>query len=798
MDLPLPMDMGEYHVTRLIGRGGMGVVLEGEHRRMQRRVAIKVLSVAQAQVTNAQEQFLSEIRAVARLLHPRIVTAFDAGQFDSIIYLVMEYVEGATLFQLVRSGGPYSVRQALRLIRQAAEGLAHAHLNLVIHRDVKPGNMMVGRDGHLKLLDLGLAAFAPGVRDEENPSSQLVSGTPEYMPPEQFEGGKLSEAVDIYALGSTLVFLLSGEPPYTGRTVSALMRAHSLAPIPRLEQLKLPPNAELQALLDRLMAKRPKDRFASMEQVIAAIDRVQVEGAAAIGEPSTGADRAHESAVMEPTIGITTVTLGVDLGERYLAAATLGPQGSTQPLEFGTAGDPLLCATVAWRDQGEAVFGAEAEALSRESGTGIVDPIQSLRNGGRIRWGTSDYPATLPVSLLLQHAGDTLRSSLRIDGLATDLVLTMPAAFGQLTRERMIQAAESCSFATVRLIDRNLAAALSQFNFESREQRPTLGHPPGYWLVISISDLSLEVALLAVSSRRVQMLSVAVDSQSGHPRWRRRIRRWIQHKLARRNPADSAASRDSLSRADLNRCIDGAIDELVHADQSIVRVRLGTQNVKATITAKTLLANCMDLVQQVGELLAVVLSESGVDGEDIVCCLTIGSLAQMQPIRNILRNCGIGQQPLSVSQSQLAAAATVLTQIARMPQRLRPRLIPCVAHDLGLQVGDPDASIQLIIPRLTSLPASVGQQLRLAASQSHQLTLVESVSTVDTRWIPFAKLEIETHSEGACESRFEIDDDGLVQCHFSAPKSHRAALDASSSERLAQQVDEILRRNRTS
>ena len=220
LQLELPMEMGEYLVTRLIGRGGMGVVLEGEHRRMQRRVAIKVLHASQAETALAQQQFVSEIRAVARLLHPRIVTAFDAGQFESIVYLVMEYVDGATLFQLVDSKGPCTVSQALRLVRQGAEGLAHAHLNSVIHRDVKPGNMMVGQDGAVKLLDLGLAAFAQGAQgDDRNPHP--ISGTPEYMPPEQFRGTKLSEAVDIYALGCTLVFLLTGSPPYTGKSVGA-------------------------------------------------------------------------------------------------------------------------------------------------------------------------------------------------------------------------------------------------------------------------------------------------------------------------------------------------------------------------------------------------------------------------------------------------------------------------------------------------------------------------------------------------------------------------------------------------
>ena len=338
LNLELPMDMGEYHITRLIGRGGMGVVLEGEHRRMQRRVAIKVLHASQSEIGFAQEQFLSEIRAVARLLHPRIVTAFDAGQHESIVYLVMEYVDGATLFQLVHSQGPCTVNQALRLIRQSAEGLAHAHLNSVIHRDVKPGNMMVTRDGSLKLLDLGLAAFAQSSQ-RDNPNAKKISGTPEYMPPEQFQGLKLGESVDVYALGCTLIFLLTGSAPYAGKSVSALMRAHATAPIPRLQGLSVAAPAGLQDLIDRMLAKRVEDRYASMEQVIDAIDAIASESSPSATSPVPSI--ASRDLSTEATVDLSPTRLGVDLGGRYMAVATLDDQGQPKPLRSGTGGQSL-------------------------------------------------------------------------------------------------------------------------------------------------------------------------------------------------------------------------------------------------------------------------------------------------------------------------------------------------------------------------------------------------------------------------------------------------------------------------
>ena len=576
------------------------------------------------------------------------------------------------------------------------------------------------------------------------------------------------------------------------------MRAHSMTPVPRLDDLDVRPTAGLQALVDRMLAKRVQDRFAAMEHVIEAIDGISADGDSRqpLTTPGTVLPQAssEHSSGIQVTVELTSVTLGVDLGGRFLAAAKLDEQGLAQPLNLGRENQALMRAAVASSDHQGAIFGDAALDHIRSSQGGFQRPFESLAKGDPVQFAGSQYPASLPTSLLLQFVKAHADGAENGREVPVQLTVTAPSAFGQVTRERLIHAAESCDFSVIRILDRNLAAALSQFNIDSLSARPRLAHSQGYWLVVSISDLSLEVSLLAVSPRRIQMLSVAGECDSGRPRWRRRIRRWLNRKMVKIDASD--ASRDPRGKFELNEQIDAAIDRLADFDEATIKFRFGGRNVRATLTAKTLLTCCMDLIQNVGELLADVLSESGVDGEDISCCLTVGTLARTQPVQNMLHNCGIDRTFVPIAQSDLAAAAAMLTRLGEMTPRVRPRLIPCVAHNLGLRMKAQDSRVTMVIPRLTTLPASVQQQLRFAVSGSQQVTLVESASTTDTRWIPFAEIELESPSSGTCESTFEVGEDGLVQCHVSAPKSHRAALDASSSAKLGEEVQRILKRTK--
>ena len=223
---------GEYVVLDKLGEGGMGVVLKAQHRRMKRLVAIKILSSAAMKQAGAVERFHREVEAAAKLEHPNIVTAHDAGEHQGMHYLAMQYVDGKDLASIVRDHGPLPVvRQAVEYILQAARGLQYAHSKGIVHRDIKPGNLLLDKEGTVKILDMGLALIAGAEAALGGPerltATGQVMGTCDYMSPEQALDSHVADhRTDIYALGCTLYRLLTGHPPYQGETLMQILLAH--------------------------------------------------------------------------------------------------------------------------------------------------------------------------------------------------------------------------------------------------------------------------------------------------------------------------------------------------------------------------------------------------------------------------------------------------------------------------------------------------------------------------------------------------------------------------------------------
>src|SRR5262245_16729475 len=264
----------KYRVIRRLGSGGMGTVWLAEHLVMNRSVAVKVIRPDLLARPGATNRFLREVRAAAKLHHPNIVTAFDAEPVGDSCLLVLEYVPGKTLGERIESGR-LPVAEACRVIRDAARGLAHAHAAGLVHRDVKPHNLIRATDGTTKVLDFGLAAVGAG---EVIPASGdgltgagMVVGTPDYIAPEQIADPHLADArADIYGLGCTLYHLLAGRPPVPEGSVAEKLAAqptHEPDPIPGLA-------AEVAAVLARMIAKRPEDRYQTADEVVRALDRI--------------------------------------------------------------------------------------------------------------------------------------------------------------------------------------------------------------------------------------------------------------------------------------------------------------------------------------------------------------------------------------------------------------------------------------------------------------------------------------------------------------------------------------------
>jgi serine/threonine-protein kinase len=274
--------LGQYRILAHVGQGGMGRVFKAEHRTLNRLVAIKVLAPRLLRTPRAQELFLSEVRAAARLLHPNIVTAFDANQEGPRTYLVMEYVHGPNLHQLVRAHGPLPAGQACEYVRQVAQGLHYAHLKGMVHRDVKPANLLLHTESFapptVKISDFGLARrIERGPRGGGEAATgekrrRVLMGTPDYVAPEQAQDDSRTDGrSDLYSLGCTFFFLLTGRPPFPGGNVLDKLLRHATEDAPAVERLRPEVPPPVAALVRRLLAKRPEDRFATAAELADAL-----------------------------------------------------------------------------------------------------------------------------------------------------------------------------------------------------------------------------------------------------------------------------------------------------------------------------------------------------------------------------------------------------------------------------------------------------------------------------------------------------------------------------------------------
>ena len=318
--------MGDYIVLDRIGQGGMGQVYKARHKVMKRVVALKTLPTEATKLEAAVKRFHREVEVAARLSHSNIVTAFDAGETHGTHYLVMELVEGSDLASHVRQGGRLSVQTAIEYTLQAARGLEYAHGRDVIHRDIKPSNLVLDKEGTVKVLDMGLARLNEAIGPDDSTGQQTLTGTGQamgtidYMPPEQAENVKeADERSDIYSLGCTLHYFLTGRSVYGGDTTVMRLLAHRDADIPSLRAERPEVPEHLDAVFAKMVAKKREDRFASMTEVIVELQKCadpkpdQLAETADLGNTPLGSAYAETQGVLksDQTPGDESLMLGL-------------------------------------------------------------------------------------------------------------------------------------------------------------------------------------------------------------------------------------------------------------------------------------------------------------------------------------------------------------------------------------------------------------------------------------------------------------------------------------------------------
>ena len=829
----IPSRVGEYRVQRLIGSGGMGRVYLAEHEKMQRIVALKTLPPERMRQTSAVDRFYAEVRAAARLLHPNIVTAFDAGNAGGIHYLAMEYVDGPTLTALVAKSGPLSIADSVSAIRDCARGLAHAHAAGIVHRDVKPSNLMRASDGTVKVVDLGLASVGrnrqTNVASKGSDAGKLV-GTIAFMSPEQLENPDAVDArSDIYSLGATFYFLLTGHPPYEGDFL-AQVRGHRHDPLPELFAVRPDVDLRLEHVLHRMMAKRPHDRYGSLVEVIA--DLAVHDTSESIPAWITGIS-ANQSPVESSTLhGLSTrgevpKVMAIDWGMFYATCAVAEPSGNVELLLPGGDGKPQYRIAVANGDP--PVFG-DAAATQREQRPGTVIHCLPLFIGQtRMEHVIAGRrcPAEVLMAMQLRHLTHITWPE---RGLPRAVAITVPSCYDQLHRQAILQAASIAGIKSVRLVDRSLAA-LQSWHLDSAQRHikdssaesaiassaqpnrerldrdfmtlsPEDATRPQ--MILSISGNATEVVIARRRGPRALQLATVGQWHSGILQWQQKLVDLAGITCRQKFGIDPLHSLEFASAMQL--ACERALTRFLLSETSTISIPHEGKRVEFQLDREMWLDACEPLIVELLEMIISALDRADIDPSRIRHCLLFGMPTRLAATRKRISGIlgsGVAWVPIDRTDIARGAAACVAGELpGRGDIPLPPQ--PSTCHDLGLLVIDAKGRrrIRTMIPRGTLIPARTSRPIAAGNISKHSLALVESSTWRETSWRSLGTHRIATDPNNPnLELTFEVDMDGELVIRRRDPQTGvierlparpQPAFDAAELAQWTEWVSELL------
>lgn len=327
---------GRYEITRLLGRGGMAVVFLAQDLTLERQVAIKVLPPDVSQDTKLIPRFQQEAKTAAKLDHPNIIPIYRVESEAGLNYFVMKYVTGHSLEQMLDKG-PLPVDLARRVLREAAMALGHAHKRGIVHRDVKPANIMLEADGRVVLTDFGISKALEG--GSALTGTGAIIGTPHYMAPEQAKGLEVDGRADQYSLAVVGHQILTGKQPFDGSSHSILYK-HVFEPPPRIFEVRPDAPADLCAALDRALSKEPEKRFASMEEFANAVSGERTGARTVVSVPVKPRAKTTTSKARSPRVLVRRGLIALGLCAAIGGAAWAGLRPSRAPAAHQPAGTP--------------------------------------------------------------------------------------------------------------------------------------------------------------------------------------------------------------------------------------------------------------------------------------------------------------------------------------------------------------------------------------------------------------------------------------------------------------------------
>ncbi|TWT51257.1 Serine/threonine-protein kinase PknB [Rubripirellula amarantea] len=820
-----PKRIGDYELRGLIGSGGMGNVYLAEHVRMQRIVAIKMLPIERMDNEDAVARFYAEVRAASRLLHPNIVAAFDAGEVESeefgvVHFLAMEYVDGMTLTQVISGSGPMSVGEAAATIRQAALGLLHAHRSGIVHRDVKPGNLMRSKDGTVKVLDLGLAQMQnvalnsnsdpqePSDPESKSATRGRLIGTLPFMSPEQLEDpDNVDSRSDIYSLGATLYFLLTANPPFTGEYLDQVY-GHRHGEIPDLMQARDDVDLNFANIFSRMMAKSPDQRYASLDEVIDDLGNYASESDTPnwLAEFAQRQSRPDLSTVSGgSTSGATATVLGIDFGMQYASIAVSSPDGTITSLAPGRDGHRLFRMAIA--SNPGLVFDADAMDLRARSPQAMVHCVHMYIGNKLVNRSVASRQC--PPEVLLAMLMKRMLSDSSYKGPAPHATaITVPSSYDQLHRRSISQAAELAGFSSVRIVDRSIAAVQSLSISESTvepsttadQESPSNDSEPRLTvsqdknetiLFISVTGSATEVALIRRSALRLQQLSTAGHWLQGSLPWLQRLVDIAAELIKEQTGVNPKKSIHSATQLQIE--CEKAMNAMLLMTSTSIAITMKGKPVSVTVDRSVWLASCLDLMEAVGQAIETCCKEASVDPSEIDLCASLGALLRIKQVRErVLPEAIQDIEMQSIDRADVArgAAACLASELpGRSDIMMPPRTV--TSHSIGILVEDAKGRRRIlpIIPKGTLLPARTNRRLTASSKrESMTVSLVESAGVKDDNWQTLGRYDLDVGS-GAGDQRtrtigFEVNVNGLLTVRAPMPvsstKSNTASVHAST------------------
>ncbi|MFO0817245.1 MAG: Hsp70 family protein [Pirellulales bacterium] len=765
---PERLVLGNNVLLEKIGEGGMGEVFKALHRRMRRLVCIKILRPSLVDSPYAVRRFQREVQAAAQLSHPHIVTAFDADEEGGVHFLVMEYVEGLDLGTRVARQGPLPVGDVIRYIAQAAIGLEYAHSKGIVHRDIKPGNLLLDSNGVLKVLDMGLARIddPPDVGSDPNVEAvesltreNQIVGTVEYMSPEQADDtGRVDRRSDIYSLGCTMFRLLAGYPPYQAESPIKVLMAHRLRDIPSLKAARPEVSAELEAIYLKMVAKSQVDRYQTMAEVLRALQPLLGEAGGAATELSAPASQkgtVSNLGAMTPTRTLTWVreenardterqaegvgsanagetqgedrdgslergptrsrgpavdplqlAVGIDLGTTFSVVAALDDHGRPHAI-VNTEGDVITPSFVLF-DNAEVVVGKEAvKALSVEA---EMVAECAKRELGTPAFHKAFQGVVYPPEVLQAFVLNKLRQDAgRLIGDFRKVVITVPAYFDENRRKATEDAGYMAGFEVIDILNEPTAAALA-FGFQRGYFRPDLKRDEAERiLVYDLGGGTFDVTVMEIRGTEFVTLATDGDVRLGGRDWDQRLVDYVAEQFVRNYGLDPREDANVVGR--LWRDCEEAKRTLSARQKAHVVCDFRAQSLRVEVTRQLFHELTYDLVERTAFTTRQAIQAAGLEWQEIDRVLLVGGSTRMPSIVDMLRRVTGKEPDNSVAPDEAVAHGAALHAglvLARRRGETPTFSIRNVnSHSLGIVGTDSRTGRKqnaVIIPRNTPLP----------------------------------------------------------------------------------------------